>query len=508
MLPFTKKIIIIALLLIPEQLFSQELFNTFTNRITKISINFNTETPIKSPPLFLTPENSVIINQVLTSNFKGNYLNKLDLYCIFEKEGKYELGPFVFHDFLGNSVSINKVTVNVIGHEDITLKEVKTKPQDAPPKFYTIIPPKNFYIFTPAYLIIDVPSSTKELFIYWPGWKGVITDKIEERIKKDGRKEIIFSAIFTKAGKYNLAPLKIAIKNSSDKELVFSTSMLSFDVKEIDKENREKFFIGDLSIKLNSYSTTENNTVNIEVIITGTSFLEQITPLNIEVTPTTEVFLKEDRKEYFSKFPEYSGSNTLTYFFIPPSEGIYTIKIPPIKVFNPSVNSFINLSSITKTIKVHLPSNPVSKEKVDYEKNLNIRIRPDYDFYFFLGFFIFITILTLIFYLRTKKTITKKSVSPEISENYINLSSIQRSILKALENITKEELLTASPSKIKNAIDKIPISVELKKEIISWLNEAYKTLYIKKIDDDELVLQGLNLLKKIAKATEEIKTID
>lgn len=149
MLPFTKKIIIIVLLLIPEQLFSQESFNTFTNRITKISINFNTETPIKSPPLFLTPENSVIINQVLTSNFKGNYLNKLDLYCIFEKEGKYELGPFVFHDFLGNSVSINKVTVNVIGHEDITLKEVKTKPQDAPPKFYTIIPPKTFIYLHP-----------------------------------------------------------------------------------------------------------------------------------------------------------------------------------------------------------------------------------------------------------------------------------------------------------------------------------------------------------------------
>ncbi len=505
--PALKKIIIIFLLLIPRQLLSQEVITTITNRITKISIQFNTENPIKSPPIFLYPENSVIINQILKTNFKGTYSNKLDLYCIFEKEGKYELGPFVFYDSMGNSVSINKIIIDVKGKENIIFKEVKSNIQEAPPKFYTLLSHKYFYPFMPAYLIIDVPASTEELLFYWPGWKSVIIDKVEEKIKKDGRKEIIFSAIFTKAGKYNLAPLKISIKNSSHKELVFSTSVLNFDVKEIDKDSSDNFFIGDFSIKLNSLSTTEKNIVNIEVVIMGTSFLEQIMPLNIDVTPSTEVFLKEEKKEYLSKFPEYSGSYTLSYFFVPPKEGMYTIKIPTIKIFKPNSNVFMNLSSITKTIKVHLPSNLQSKESEDFQKNLNIRIRPDYDFYFFLGFFIFITLLTVILYFRTKKDVDKKKFLPAVTENNINLSSIQRSILKALENITTEELLTASPSKIKDALDRTFLSPELKDEILTWLNEAYKMLYIKRIENKELILQGLNLLKKIATATDESKNM-
>ncbi|MCX7769752.1 MAG: hypothetical protein N2202_01575 [Proteobacteria bacterium] len=498
-----KRILFLIYLIIPSFLFAQEINTTITNRLTKITLNFNTENPIKSTPIFLSPENSLIVNQLLTTTFKGQYLNRLDLYCIFEKEGRYELGPFVFHDLLGGSVSVNKVSIEVRDDENIVFNDVKQKSQDAPPKFYTIIPHKDFYKYMPAYLIVDVPSTIKEMNIFWPGWEGVIVEKVEERLKKDGRREIIYSAIFTKEGKYNLAPLKIAVKNFLNKELMFSTSTLKFDVKEI-KQGEEKFLIGDYSIKINPYTATENNAVQIDISVSGTGFLEQIKPINLEVSPSVEVFLKEDKKDYFSKFPEYRGNNNFTYFFIPPSDGVYTIKTPSLQIFNPINNSFKNLSSFTRTVKVHIPSNPVSKEKEDYEKNLNIRIRPDYDFYLFLGFFVFVTITTIVLYVRSKKT-QRKELKEESkkSEGSLNLSSVQRSILIALEKITNEELLLSSPSKVRNALDKTYLPVDLKEEITQWLYESYQTLYLKNKDDKELIDRGLSLLKKIAKATEE-----
>lgn len=505
---YTKKILFFILLFIPNLLTAQEIFNTITNRLTKITIKFNTENPIKGSPIFIAPENSFVVNHILTSDFKGIYSNRLDLYCIFEKEGKYELGPFVFNDVLYGSLSVNKVIVNVTGQENIIFNESKQKTIESPPKFYTIIPHKDFYSFMPSYLVIDAPSSTKELVMYWPGWKGVITEKIEEKLKKDGRKEIIFSAIFLKAGKYNLPPLKIAVKNipTTTKELIFSTGVLKFDVKNLKKDDKENFVTGDFSIKLNSYSTTENNAVNIDVNITGTGFLEQLIPPKIEVTPSVDVFLKEDRKDYFSKFPEYGGTNNFKYFFIPTTEGIYTIKMPSFKIFNPTSNSFKNLSSLTRTIKVHLPSSPVSKEQEDYEKNLNIRIRPDYDFYLFLGFFIFITIVIIVLYFRNKRFIQKKKPIPKNNiDNDLSLSSLQRSILIALEKITNEDLLLASPSKVRMALDKTSLPLELKEQITHWLHESYKTLYLNKTEDKELIQSGLNLLKKIANATEEVK---
>lgn len=499
---------IILLLLIPKLLYSQESFTTITNRLTKINISFSTENPVKELPIFLAPENMQIINHTLTTEYKGIFKNTLNLYCIFEKEGYYELGPFVFHDVIGGSTSINKVLVDVKEQETIPFKDTKAKPQDNfPPKFYTLIPHKDYYIFMPSYLIFDIPSGTKEITINWPGWKGVIIDKIDEKLKKDGRREIIFSSIFTKPGKYNLKPLKISIKTHSDRELIFSTSALKFDVKDINKVDKENILIGNFSIKLNPYSATENNSVNVEVTISGSGFLEQILPLKIEVSPSTEVFLKEYDDNYFSKYTDYSGTKHFTYFFIPSSEGIYTIKIPNLTIFNPASNSFKNLSALTRTIKVHIPSSPIPKEKEDYEKNLNIRIRPDYDFYLFLGFFIFITIAVIVLYFRSKSQIQKKRFTTEsVIDNNLTLSSIQRSILIALEKITDEELLLSSPKKIKESLDKTSLSLELKNQIAEWLHESYKTLYLNKTENKELIQKGLILLKKIANATENIES--
>lgn len=504
-----KTLFLILLLFIHKLIYAQEIFNTITNRLTKISIKFNSENPIKDSPIFLAPENSLILNHTLTTDYKGTYYHRLDLYCIFEKEGKFELGPFVFHDLLGGSVSVNKVSVEVNEQEKILFDNSKPRFMEAPPKFYTIIPHKDFYTFMPSYLIIDIPPSTKELTINWPGWKGVITEKIEEKLKKDGRKEIIFSAIFTKAGKFNLAPLKIRVKNHSNEELIFSTSVLKFDIKDQKKANENNFFTGDFSIKLNPYSATEKNLVNIEVTISGTGFLEQLVPPKIEVTPFAEVFLKEERKEYSSKFPEYAGTNNFTFYFIPSTEGIYTIKIPSIKIFNPINNTFKNLSSLTRTIKVHIPSSPISKEREDYEKNLNIRIRPDYDFYLFLGFFVFITIAVIVLYYRSKSQIQNKKFSSENSnDNNLTLSSVQRSILIALEKITNEELLLSSPKKVRIALDKTSLPLELKDQITQWLHESYKNLYLTKTENKELIQTGLNLLKNIAKATENTESMN
>lgn len=487
----------------PFDCHSDEIFNTIVNRLTKVQINFDSNNPIKPFPAFIAPDNSFILSQNLKTqiyNEKNIYNNTLELFCVFEKEGTFEIGPFVFNDILGNAVTAKRVTVNVTSEETIELKQEKNVKSTFLPKFYTLNSNKPLHPFLPVFLIFELPNNTNELKIIWPNWKGVITDKIGENRTNSGKREIIFSAFFIKPGSYILAPLRISIKNKIIQS--FSTSSLKFDVLDIENKPIDNFHIGNLFIKLNAYSGTEGNIINSDLQLSGHGLLESISPPEILVEPKTETFLKDVKIEYLSKFPEYRGTITFYYYFIAPQDGVYNIRIPSLKVFDPSQKAFKNLSTITRSIKVHIPSSIKEKDNEDLEKKLNIKIRPDYDFYIFLSLIIFFTVAVIVSYFKTQKAMDSKKIKEEP-----NLSNVLRSILISLEKITKENLRIASLSEVKKAVNKTELPDELKLLIEEWLNESYETLYIKKRDDAELMKKGLDILKSINEFIEKNQKI-
>ncbi len=470
--------------------------STVTNRLTNIELTFESTNPIKDEPVYVIPEHVKVLKGTLFSEEKDNFKHRFVLICFFEKEGKYEIGPFIFKDHLGNAISIKKVIVEVLENEHIELKPEKNKTFSLP-KFYTLVPYEKLYIFMPVYMILEIPVSINELSVHWPGWKDVVTEIVDIKVKKDGRKEIIFSAVFTVPGKFNLSPLRFVLKNGNDVKS-FSTGSIIFDVNEIKSDEKISYVIGDYATKLNAYSGVEGNIVNFDVYLTGAGYLSYVKPPKISVEPKAETFLKDEKIEYFSKFPEYRGEVVFSYVFKAESEGVYKIKVSPPNVYSPFDKRFKNSSTIVRNIKVQIPSSPSKKEMDEIEKKLNIRIRPDYDFYLFISLLLFTTIVVLVLYFRTNVEKRVKPRKPSVMEDEKGLQILLKSVLHTLEKIIGVPLSTSSPTTIKKNLEKTDLPDSLKKEIVDWVYQSYKAIYLEKVDKKELEDKGQELLKKLA----------
>jgi len=471
------------------------LVSTVTNRLTNIELTFESTNPVKDEPVYVIPDHVKILKSTLFSEEKESFKHKFELLCFFEKKGRYEIGPFVFKDNLGNAISVRKVTVEVIDKEQIGLKPEKSKTVSIP-KFYTLVPYEKLYIFMPIYMILEIPGNIDELSVLWPGWKDVVTEVVNIKNNKDGRKEIIFSAVFTVPGKFNLPPLRFILKNGNDIR-GFTTGSIIFDVSEIKSDDKVNYLIGDYITKLNAYSGVEGNIVNVDLHITGAGYLNYIKPPKIVVEPIAEIFLKGERIEYYRKFPEYKGEVVFSYFFKAPSDGIYKIKVSLPNVYSPFEKHFKNFSTIVRSIKVQIPSSPSSKEVDDIEKKLNIRIRPDYDFYLIISLLLFVTIVVFVMYLRTNMERREKPKNRMVMENEKGLKILLKNVLYTLEKITGESLRTSSPTMIKNILKKTDLPENLKNEVEDWIYQSYKSVYLKKVDNKELEDKGLELLKKL-----------
>lgn len=499
-------IFLLSFLFVPVYSFADNTINVTTNHLTKLTFMFQSTNPVKTVPIFITPPEANILNYYVTAEEKSVFDNTLQVFCVFEKEGNFNLGPFIFQDTIGQSISVPSVNIKVSNEEIITFSESKKKnTSNTSPRFYTLVPNNDLYPLTPVYLILELPQNITETTVIWQGWDEVFVERGEVFEKKDGLKEVIYTAFFTKPGSYNLAPIKFRFK-SIDKNLLFSTSSLQFSVKDYPEKFDKSLYVGNYNAKLNLYSGTERNYVTVDVILVGNGYQDILSPPIIEVEPKIDVYLSNASTEYTSKFPQYAGMTKYTYFFKPHADGIYHIKMSQIKSFDPVNSTFKSISSITKSIKVQLPSG-LKGEKgiVDIEKELNIKIKPDYDFYLAVGTVLFITFTVLSLYIKSKLTLKRKQVKIDkgVEEPLV---LVQRSLLKILENLHNEPMLTLSPMGVKEILinyKKLPI--ELIEEIYKWLEQVYKALYLGRGEKGSLVEKGVELVRSISKINEETK---
>lgn len=480
---------------------AQEVYSTFVNRLSKITLKFESTAPVEKEPVYVLPSKTKSIANFLKCNVQEEkYLYEWDLYLFFEKEGEYNIGPFVFYDVENKAISLPLVKVLVNNTETITFDERKIKDNvDLPPKFFTVKSNENIYPLTPIYLILELSQQYEKIDIIWSGWENVFVERIPEE-KIDGKNlQIKFLLVFTKSGTFNLLPIKFRVEKNN-KSFLFSSSPLIYSVSNLSQDIKNNG-LGDFKVKLNAYTGTNKNEVVIKTDYTGSGYFKFFIPQKPSVTNINNVFLKDYHYEAKTFYPYPSGQLSYTYYFIPKEDGNYQISLNKEKVFDPKNAVFKEISSTFFNVKVMLPGNP--QEEINKEKRVANKKKIDYDFYALIIFLLLIT-FTIIgvslksFYKSRKKDVVNKNIIDSDTED--ELSVILRSFLVLLSNKSGEDLLTAPFSKIEDTLYKIIKEDNLREKVINWLKDVYKTIYLEKKSFQirkKLAEEGLNLIKNI-----------
>lgn len=476
---------------------------TYINRLSKVTLKFDSITPIEKDPFYVLPAGVKTVSSFLKSDIdEKGYHYEWDLYLFFEREGQFNIGPFVFHDTENRSISLSPVMFNVSASEpaEIGLKKIPKISADLPPRFFTVKSYDTIYPFTPLYLILELNQPYDNLDIIWNGWQDAFTEKLGQELIENKAIQIRFLLVFTKSGTFNLAPIKFRFEKDK-KSYTFSSSPMIFTVAKIPDD---KAFPGNVQTKLNAYTATNKNQVTIKVEYNGTGYIKFFKPVAPVVSNINSIFLKDYSYDFKSLYPEPAGKVTYTYFFLPKDEGLYQIKLPEQIFFNPARSVFNKVSTATFNLKVMLPANPlVGNNMGDLEKKLLVKKRIDYDFYAIIIILFLMTFSIIGLYLRASIKKKKKTViaSTQFKFGEDELSSILRSFLVILSNITKEDLLTAPFSRIEEAVIKLGEDESTKKEIILWLRDVYESIYLKDggaVKRNRLKEKGLELLKRIS----------
>lgn len=468
------------------------------NRLLRISIPIDTQSPVLNKPVFLLPLGAKLLDSSLKTNYTDKYHNELELLFYFEKAGNYSIGPFVFTDKEGNSHTSPPVKITVTEREVINLPETKTKSQEQHLKFYTLKPQENLFTNSYIYFVLEVPSVYQSIDILWKGWENIYTEQLPEIKEKNGICEVKFIVFFSKEGKYNLSPIKIMVKKGQNEQM-FSSASLNFDVRQIPEE-LNVIGSGEGIVKSTIYTTTQKNYVQIDISYTGAGNLYNLKSPDIDIFPKGDLLLKKRDLEFYEFYPELKGKVNFSYIFFPPQDSTYQVKIGQSKTFNPKTGAFKNISGIVSAINVMLPSNPQSTEyKETLQSKLNIKTKPDYDFYAIIIGILFVTFLSLGLYLRTLKK-SKKRKGTTVKYRYDHFLVVQRAILVYLKFFTGYDLTAVPLSQIREKIKNSMLSEELKSEVINWLEDAFKVRYLDKVKgskEELLKQQGIDILRKM-----------
>lgn len=496
-----KKIIIFCTFFLfnPYVVNAEESKQVILNRLTTLSVSVETLSPVVNTPAFVIPPGIKVVNSYLKTNFTDKYHVEFEILLFCEKHGNYAIGPFVFKDKEGNNYTAPPINITTSPNESIPLIDKVKASSELPPKFYTSKNQDNIFTHTPVYFVLEIPTYYKLLEVIWPGWDNIYTEMTPEIKTKDDKYELKFIVFFSKGGKYAISPIKFNLKRD-EKELLFSSAALNFDVNEL-QEDTETVGVGDGNFKIATYTSTNKNIVQIDVKFSGKGNLYNLKAPQISITPYAAYFLKKKEIEILDFFPEINGNVSFSYIFFPQQDGVYSISTTPAKIFDFTKNAFKNLSGIATSVNVMLPSNPLTNQQNgDLSIKLNIKQKPDYDFYAIIVGMLFITALSIGLYLRN--TQKKKKTLPKIDSSYKkdHLVALQRAILAYLKFFTGTELLTSSLSQIKDAVNSTDLPLTIKNEIIDWLELSFKHHYLKRGDIAEesfLKEKGKDLLRKM-----------
>lgn len=497
-----KVLAVIFLIFLPTLIFSEEIQKEVVlNRLFSVNIPVETQSPILNKPVFLIPPGVKLLESYLKTTFADKYRSELELLIYCERAGSYNIGPFVFIDKDGNSHTSPPIKITTTEREGLNLPENNQRSENGALKFYTMKPHETLFTKGYVYFVIEVPLSYKSIEIIWSGWENVYTQQVPEIKQKKDHYEVTFIVFFNKDGKYHLSPIKLKVKKGQN-EQIFSSASLDFEVKKMPEE-LNVLGLGEGVIKPAVYTTTHKNNVLIDLSYTGTGNLYDIRMPEIDVVPEGTLLLKRREIEFYEYYPEIKGNVKSSFIFLPPQDNTYQIKIEGFKLFNPKTAVFKNTSGFFSTINVMLPSNPENSEyKETLKEKLNIKSKPDYDFYAIIIGLLFVTFLSVGLYFRTLKRSKKPKRRPTKFSND-NFLIVQRAILVYLKFFTGQEPIALPLSQIKERVRKSSsMSDELKAEIISWLEEAFKVRYLKKgwsSKEELLRQQGVELLRKMKK---------
>jgi|GEM_PF-3136476 len=493
--------LVLLVVLFSSSGFAQESFDKVAviNRLTHITVSVETQAPVLSKPVFVVPAGAKLLESYLKTTYTERYNCELELIIYFEKSGSYSIGPFVFADKEGNSYTAKPVKIQVLGNEVLQIPAKATKSQLNPLKFYTLKPQDTLYNGSFIYFVLEIPAGYEKVELIWPGWEDVYTERLPDVVQKNEHYEAKFLVFFNKDGKFNLSPLKIKVKKGEQEQL-FSSSALNFDVKKVPEE-LELLGLGDGNIKSTVYTTTQKNYVQLDIVFSGTGNLYNLKPPKISISPAGDLLLKKVSYNFLEQYPEIKGQVKFSYIFFPHQDGIYQVKVNDFKMFEPKSATFKYISGLATAINVMLPSNPQSSEYKDTLKDkLNIRTRPDYDFYALIIALLFVTVIAIALYLRTLKKTKKHKVKVRNFRTTDPFFVVQQAVLTYLKFFTGVDVKPLALSQIKEKIRESSMSEELKREIADWLNESFKLRYLDKTraGKKELLKQeGLALLRKM-----------
>lgn len=469
------------------------------NRLTHANVSVETLAPVVTKPVFIMPPGVKLLESRLNTTFTEKFHCELELILYFERAGNYNIGPFVFNDKEGNSYTVPPIKFEAIENEVLSISSKARKTQPQPVKFYTLKPQENLYPGSFIYFVLEIPEGYQNIELFWPGWEDVYTERLPEITSKNSHYEAKFLVFFNKDKKYNLTPLKIEVKSAQDEKL-FSSTALSFDVKKFPEE-LELFGLGEGNIKVNVYTATQKNYIQLDVVFTGTGNLYNLKQPKITITPEGELLLKKITQDFLELYPEIKGKVRFSYIFYPSQDGTHLVKVSDFKMFNPKLSSFTNISGFSSAINVMLPSNPLTSEyKETLKDKLNIKAKPDYDFYGLIVGLLFITFLSIGLYLRTFKIKRRKKSSKKNQKSFDQVFVVQQAVLSYLKFFTGSDIKLLPLSQIKEKIKESRLNEELQNEIIAWLEETFKLRYLERVNaKKETILkqEGIKLLRKM-----------
>lgn len=478
---------------------------TIVNRLTTFAIPIETNAPIVGKPVFLIPKNVKLVDSIITTTPGEKFLARLELLLFFEKPGLYNIGPFIFKDKEGHTYSAPPLKAKVLDQENILLPS-KGGDKSLPLKFYTINPFPTIYERSFLFFIFEVPKSYEKIEIYWPGWENIYTIISPQINETNNFYEIKTAVFFFKAGKYNLQPLRLAVKYH-DYSQFYSSAVLNFDVNALPYET-QSLGLGDGIFKPSIYSSTEKSSVQISLVYTGSGNLYELKPPLFHIAPGGDLLLKDRTIELFDFSPNIKGKVSYTYLFLPHQDGTYNLSIESYKLFNAEKSSYKNISSTSLNFNVLLPSNPKSTEyNSTLKEKLNIKSSIDIDFYALITLIFMFTFVIIGLYIRTIKR-TKVKKGPKFTYEEDRLLNVQRAILFFLKTFTDRDLTTLPLSQIKDIIIKTTLPDTLKSSLISWLESSYKVRYLKKGSGvkthSTLIKEGIELLRILKEQKDSI----
>ncbi len=497
-----QKILVFVLLLVTaSSSFSEQGKEVVVNRLSRVTISVDTPSPVLSKPVFFVPQGVKLLDSLLKTSYGEKYHNELELIFYCDKAGSYDIGPFVFLDKEGNSHPVPPLKIVATQKEEVELPASKTMTQDSSLKFYTVKPQETVYAGGYIFFVLEIPANYQHCEIIWHGWEQIYTEKQPEIKAKNGNYEIKYALFFEKEGKYNLAPLKIKVNNGGNEQL-FSSAALHFEVKAAPEELD---VIGSVegTFKPSIYTATHKNYVQIDILFTGSGNLYSLKTPEIEVLPQTEILLRKRDIEIFEHYPEIKGKVNFSYIFFPEQDGSYQIRIKGARTFVHKSASFKNISGYEATVNVMMPSNPHPNEYQEtLRSKLNIKARPDYDFYAIIVGLLLITFLSIGLYIRNIK-MTRKTKKRQLTlKKQDHFSTVLKAVLSYLRFFTGEDLTTLPLSGIVDKINKSSMDPLLMVEIIRWLEESFKQRYLLKGrtgKEELLAKEGIELLRKMKK---------